>query len=59
MSAHDLDTLLKKWERDELSTEQAVGQMMLLLQSLSRRVGHLEVAQENKRRLDKPARDNS
>ena len=59
MSAHDLDTLLKKWERDELSTEQAVGQMLLLLQSLSRRVGHLEVAQENKRRQDKTARDNS
>ena len=50
MSAYDLDTMLKKWEREELSTEQAIGQIMLLLQSISLRVGRLEVAQENNRR---------
>ena len=50
MSAYDLDTMLKKWEREELSTEQAIGQIMLLLQSISHRIGRLEVVQENIRR---------
>lgn len=54
MSAYDLDTMLKKWEREELSTEQAIGQIMLLLQSISHRVGRLEVAQENNRRQSRP-----
>jgi len=54
MSAYDLETILKKWERDELSTEQAVGQILLLLQSISYRVGRLEVAQAKNRRQDKP-----
>lgn len=53
MGAHDLDILLKKWERDELTTEQAVGQMLLLLHSLAQRVGRLEVAQEKNRRQEK------
>jgi len=54
MGAYDLDTLLKKWEREELSTEQAIGQILLLMQSISHRVGRLEVAQENNRRQNKP-----
>lgn len=54
MSAYDLDTILQKWERGELSTEQAIGQILLLLQSISNRVGRLEVAQANNRRKDKP-----
>lgn len=54
MSAYDLDTMLKKWEREELSTEQAIGQIMLLLQSISHRVGRLEMAQENNRRQSRP-----
>ncbi len=49
MSAYEIDTILKKWERAELSTEQAIGQILLLLQSISRRVGRLEVAQANNR----------
>ncbi|GAB4148764.1 MAG: hypothetical protein Fur0021_09010 [Candidatus Promineifilaceae bacterium] len=54
MSAYDLDTVLKKWERDELSTEQAVGQILLLLQTILYRLGRLEVTQENNRRQDAP-----
>lgn len=53
MSAYELDTVLKKWEREELTTEQAVGQILLLLQSISQRVGRLEVAQENIRRQER------
>lgn len=53
MGAYDLDTMLKKWEREELTTEQAVGQILLLLQSISQRVGRVEVTQENIRRQDR------
>ena len=45
MAAYDLDTIVKKWEREELSSEQAIGQILLLLQSISQRIGRLEVAQ--------------
>ncbi len=55
MSAYDLDTVLKKWKRDELSTEQAVGQILLILQNIMHRVGRLEVVQEYSRRRDKPS----
>ena len=53
MGVYDLDTMLKKWEREELTTEQAVGQILLLLQSISQRVGRVEVTQENIRRQDR------
>ncbi len=42
MSAYELETVLKKWKRGDLSVEQAVGQLMLLLEALSARVGSLE-----------------
>lgn len=42
MSAYELDTVLKKWERGDLSAEQAIGQVLQLLQELSARVGQLE-----------------
>jgi hypothetical protein len=50
MSAYELDTVVKKWERAELSTEQAIGQILLLLQDVSYRVGRLEVTQAKDRR---------
>jgi hypothetical protein len=53
MSAYDLDVVLKKWERDELSTEQAVGQILQLMKHISQRVGRLEVAQEANRLKEK------
>jgi hypothetical protein len=59
MSAYDLDTILKKWERAELSTEQAVGQILLLLQTISHRVGQLEVAQAKNRRQDNSSSQNN
>lgn len=54
MGAYDLDTILKKWERAELSADQAIGQILLLLQSISYRVGRLEVAQAKNRRQGEP-----
>jgi hypothetical protein len=54
VSAYDLDTIVKKWERAELSTEQAIGQILLLLESISKRLGRLETEQANNRRREKP-----
>jgi hypothetical protein len=49
MSAYELETIIKKWERHNLTTEQAVGQILLLLQTISDRVGKLEERQEKQR----------
>jgi TRAP-type mannitol/chloroaromatic compound transport system permease small subunit len=57
MSAYDLETILRKWERAELSTEQAIGQILLLLQGISHRVGRLEVVQARNRRQEKSVGD--
>lgn len=54
MGAYDLEKIVKKWERAELSTEQAVGQILLLLDSLSKRVGRLETEQAKIRRTTPP-----
>lgn len=49
MSAYSLDIVLQKWERGDLTTEQAVGQIILLLQLLNERVGQLERQQSTYR----------
>jgi len=49
MSAYDMDSLLNKWERGTITTEQAIGQILLLIQGLSQRVGNLERRMERKR----------
>lgn len=58
MSAYDLDTIVHKWEQAELTTEQAIGQILLLLHTLSERVGRLEVIQANIRRQEKSTTTN-
>ena len=42
MSAYELETVLKKWKKGDLTAEQTVGQILLQLQLLSGRVGVLE-----------------
>jgi len=49
MSAYDMDSLLNKWERGTITTEQAIGQTLLLIQGLSQRVGNLERRMERRR----------
>ena len=39
---YPLAELIKRWQREELTTEQAVGQMLLWLTDLSKRVQQLE-----------------
>ena len=40
---YDLAELVKRWEREEITTEQAIGQLLLWLVILSERVVELEV----------------
>lgn len=42
MSNYNLDELITLWEREKLTTEQAVGQILLILSSLSQRIRELE-----------------
>lgn len=59
MSAYTLETVLQKWEKGTLTTEQAVGQILLLLQNMAARIGRLEVQQVEARRVGKPVDDGS
>lgn len=52
MNGYNLEQLIKMWSREELSTEQAVGQILLQLQTLSTRMGSLE------KRVEKNQKDN-
>jgi hypothetical protein len=42
---YDLPELIKRWEREQLTTEQAIGQILLWLAVLAEQVIKLEVAQ--------------
>lgn len=49
MSSYSLEEIIKRWGRGDLTTEQAIGQILLVVQSLSRRVGKLEQLAEAQR----------
>ena len=42
MGTYSLDELLRRWFTEDLSAEQVVGQILLVLQELTRRVEELE-----------------
>ena len=42
MGTYSLETLIRKWGLSELTAEQAIGQILLILQKLARRVEALE-----------------
>ncbi len=42
MSNYGLDELITRWEHEKVTTEQAVGQALLLLRSLAERIEELE-----------------
>jgi hypothetical protein len=44
MAAYSLDTLLKRWSLNQLTPEQAIGQILQLIQQLEARVKRLEPA---------------
>lgn len=39
---YDLSELIKRWEREQLTVEQAIGQILLWLVALARRIEALE-----------------
>ena len=49
MGNYSLDEVITRWERGTLTAEQTIGQVLLLLQNVSKRVGVLEKAAEEKR----------
>ena len=49
MGNYVLSDVIKRWERGKLTTEQAIGQLLLSLQELSNRVGVLEKGAELQR----------
>ncbi|MCA9931484.1 MAG: hypothetical protein KC419_23525 [Anaerolineales bacterium] len=49
MGNYSLDEVITRWERGTLTAEQTIGQVLLLLQKVSQRVGVLEKAAEEKR----------
>jgi hypothetical protein len=42
MSAYELETIVAKWEKGAITTEQTVGQILLHIQGLSQRIGNVE-----------------
>ena len=46
MGTYSLETLIRKWGLSELTTEQAIGQILLILQELIRRMEALEERKE-------------
>lgn len=42
MATYPLDVLIGKWNREELSLEQAIGQVLLIIQKLDHRIKALE-----------------
>lgn len=50
MSSYNLNQLIKMWTKEELTTEQAVGQLLLQIQNLSTRLGTLEKRFEKNRK---------
>jgi hypothetical protein len=50
MKRYELAELIKRWERGDISSEQAIGQALLWLAALAERVTRLEASQ----RKDQP-----
>lgn len=50
MSSYNLNQLIKMWTKEDLSVEQAVGQILLQMQILSTRIGTLEKRLEQNRK---------
>ena len=53
MAAYQLEELIQMWAADKITQEQAIGQILLQVQSLSERIGKLERRLEEERRTKK------
>jgi hypothetical protein len=52
MSSYSLDELITRWEQEKLTTEQVIGQMLLVLRSLTERVRELERWRRRQQKAD-------
>lgn len=57
MGTYSLETLIRKWGLSELTTEQAIGQILLILRELIRRVEALEGKGERANRKRSPRKE--
>jgi hypothetical protein len=55
MGSYNLEDLITLWEREKLTTEQAIGQIILVLQALSERIRELERRRWKQEQTDKTA----
>ena len=46
MGSYTLDEVIKRWTRGDITMEQVVGQTLLIVQDIARRVGTLEKLRE-------------
>lgn len=49
MGNYTLDEVIKRWTRADMTIEQVIGQTLLIVQDLARRVGTLEKLRESER----------
>ncbi len=51
MSAYPLETVIERWKADKLTVEQAIGQILLLIQERDERLQELEGRQHAVRQV--------
>jgi hypothetical protein len=56
MGNYTLDEVIKRWTRGDMTTEQVLGQALLIVQDIARRVGKLEKLREAERNGGKEER---
>jgi hypothetical protein len=50
MSHYEIDEIITRWAKSELTAEQAIGQILLHLQALTKRMGQIEKQLTRQRR---------
>ena len=59
MGNYTLEEVIKRWTRGDMTTEQVVGQTLLIIQDIVRRVGVLEKMREAERGQEKGGKGES
>lgn len=54
MGTYPLDRIIREWGTDKLSTEQAIGQVLLLIQQMQKRLAELEARLFRQEQANRP-----
>ena len=54
MGTYTLDEVIKRWTRSDMTTEQVLGQTLLIIQDIARRLAALERLRDLDRNEEKP-----